>query len=836
MAANVEYGQLPQKYRWLETPDAVWSSDGRQMSIEACDACHKPWASCQCPDENRQKLSFVVYDRETGVNEQRVEMLFARELPLGPAPQPFIPDSGVFDRQFKRYVEFINALFVPDEIVCFALIGQTGVRHDFVSVSRAISREYFDGLQVSNEQFNVFIGMNAYKAELTGQHVGREKKNVVAVKRLYADADNDGRSVLSKIQSSTIVPAPNVILESSPGKYQFIWNVGGLTQDVAEGLLKAIAQEFHTDPAVAEIARVLRVPGFKNLKYPERPEVKVIGEIDNCSYDVVDFQLQSKMDVQAPSKPEPPRDTAGLIPHGYLHNWLAAKAGKLRHQGLELDTLEPALIQLAEKNCAAPLDLDKVRQIARSICNYPVGENTELILTQAASSSTPIVPVTMPEPVERFAISQEETDGKIENEDYPVIPLVEQAGPAWSDDIMHGICGDIVRKASKYCESHPAGMYLDLLVGLGSIIGRKPFFNVNKTKHFTNEFLARVGATSDARKGTARDIVDEILKLVDVRWYDNRIVNGFGSAEAIINEIRDSRQSRVRDKKSPTGFSLILVPGVDDKRLCVREGELASVFQLVAKKDSRASIVLRDGWDSKPLKNIVKGTTEGLSNSASCDMPHISISGDTTASELRKKMPDGSDENGFGNRFLYCYVYRTKLCPNGGPEIDWTDEIIKLHRRVQYATELGCVGLTKPASKAWGRMYAQLEEPGYKLVGVSGAMTARAAAHIRRLALILALMDEYDVVETRHLHAAKAIWDYCQESAKFIFTGTTKDQDRILGWIGKQTRLVTDSEVADGAFHWHKKIESVKSQIEGLIQTGRVVKLDDKYKLPFQNF
>ena len=59
--------------------------------------------------------------------------------------------------------------------------------------------------------------------------------------------------------------------------------------------------------------------------------------------------------------------------------------------------------------------------------------------------------------------------------------------------------------------------------------------------------------------------------------------------------------------------------------------------------------------------------------------------GDTTIHELRRKMPPGSDENGFGNRFIYVYVYRVKDCPLGGPPLDWSKETEQLFLTVHWA-------------------------------------------------------------------------------------------------------------------------------------------------------
>ena len=441
--------------------------------------------------------------------------------------------------------------------------------------------------------------------------------------------------------------------------------------------------------------------------------------------------------------------------------------------------------------------------------------------------SAPIAPLAA---VSGRTISREEIDATIE-EEYPVYPLGEQSGPGWEDDWMYGIAGDMVRKAGKHCEAHPAGMYLDLLVSLGNIMGRSAYFNVGATRHHTNEFMIRVGNTSTARKGTGRDAINEPLKLIDDNWYTKRVMSGFGSGEAIVGLMADPMNQSVRDPKSGSGFKNVVRPGVEDKRLFIREGEAASVFQLAGKKESRADIILRDGWDGLPLQNIVKGKTDGINNSAGCQEPHLSISGDTTRDELKRRMPDGADQNGFGNRFLYAFVYRTKMCPNGGPQLDWTNEVVQLHQIIQKARAVRYVPLTKTASKAWHRMYVEIEQELEELPQLTQAMCARGVAHVRRLALIFSLLDSQESVDTQHLHAAKTLWDYCSNSARFIFEGTTKEQHRILGWMRKNPGAVTVRQITDEVFRRNRKVEWVKMQMDGLVVAGCLAVSDDQYSV-----
>ena len=733
----------------------------------------------------------------------------------------------------EQYKIYLLSLFKPEDTICFVTIehnkdrSKEKVINKFVRLDDAATTEFFQSLETVNDtpstiegnsKPSVYVAVNSYPAHLIGSRVGRTQENVVEIRGLYTDVDENGQATLDKIGMSQSVPEPPIVFESSPGRFQGIWPVDGISKEEAKPLLKALAQDFDTDVAVAETARVLRVPGLKNHKYPDAPEVKVV-RLQAKRYQRTDFKLQVRQEFEKTA----PVSAAGekvLFKHGEIHPALGTQTSKMMNAGVFGQPLIDAILVWANDNCEKPLDeakiiketKDREKRYGDEIKNRPSGD---IIFKEPPVSQRIVVPEVE---VERYAISQEERERRLDEDEYPVIPLVEQAGPTWEDDMMYGVCGDIIRKASQYCEAHPAGMYLDLVGSLGSVIGRKPYFNINQTRHYTNEFIARVGLTAESRKGTGRDVIDELLQLVDPSWYHDRVTSGFGSAEAIINELRDPMPQQVRDKKSSDGFKTITVPGVTDKRLCIREGELASVFQLAGKTESRADIVLREGWDGKPLRNKVKGKShDGLSNSAVCMEPHLSISGDTTRSELMDKMPAGAADNGFGNRFLYCFVYRIKLCPHGGPQLAWGPEIIRLYDAIQWARTLTYIPLTKAAAKVWGRMYMELDDPKNKLPGLAGAMTARAAAHIRRLALIYALLDEHDVVDTKHLHAAKRMWDYCQESARYIFTGMTGDQDRIRRYV-EANGPTTLAQIRRDLFHDHKSAEWLKTQVDALVR------------------
>jgi hypothetical protein len=423
-----------------------------------------------------------------------------------------------------------------------------------------------------------------------------------------------------------------------------------------------------------------------------------------------------------------------------------------------------------------------------------------------------------PENHSYYAMTEEEYELESSKE-YPVYILPKQPGPAWDDSILYGDAGVLIKKASQCNESHPAGMLVDFLVSLGSIIGRGPYFTISATRHYTNEFMARVGDSSKSRKGTGRDVIDEVLKLVDPGWYSDRIESGFGSGEAIVNRVRDAVIETKMNHRTGK-FENTTVPGVTDKRLCIREGELASVFVLAGKPESRADIVLRDGWDGKPLRNVVKGKSkDGFSNSAKCEEPHLSISGDTTIEELRKKMPAGAEDNGFGNRFIYVYVYRVKDCPQGSPALDWTEEIVKFQEVVRFAKTVKHVSMTDSARKWWNNNYSKFEHDGPD--GLAGKMTTRAAAHIRRIAMLYALIDRSGQIELEHFHAAKKLWDYCSESAMYIFGGLTKEQLRIVQWLNLRG-TATFKQVREDLYHRHKPAAAIRADLDRLVKSGHL--------------
>jgi hypothetical protein len=149
-----------------------------------------------------------------------------------------------------------------------------------------------DWMRYKNEQddCDIYVGMNALKVTA----FTRTKHDVLAIRHLYADLDHDGSASLAAIGKSSLVPAPNYVLNTSPDKYQVIWRVEDIDLTQAETLLHAIAREFDGDKAATDAVRVLRVPGFMNKKYGQDFLVSAQHHSDRV-YHPRDFKLRTEL-------------------------------------------------------------------------------------------------------------------------------------------------------------------------------------------------------------------------------------------------------------------------------------------------------------------------------------------------------------------------------------------------------------------------------------------------------------------------------------------------------------------------------------------------------------
>jgi len=246
--------------------------------------------------------------------------------------------------RYAEYSSYLRAIFKPNDVVCLVTIEHNAdgdrkkekVYNTFATLEDAMGYESFLKLVnanntpssiAGNTMPSIYIATNTYPTELIGKMVGRTQANVVEVRALQADADHDGSVVVNKMDANTAVPAAPILVESSVGKFQGIWPVDGISKEDAKPIMQAMAASFGTDSSVAEIARVMRVPGFYNRKpkYNPSPLARTVRN-EVVRYTRTDF----KLDATAATKPESDKAAFDLeqpFIHGKLDNQIVAFIG-----------------------------------------------------------------------------------------------------------------------------------------------------------------------------------------------------------------------------------------------------------------------------------------------------------------------------------------------------------------------------------------------------------------------------------------------------------------------------------------------------------------------------
>ncbi len=183
----------------------------------------------------------------------------------------------------RAAVEWFSELFSPGEYATVILRQRPagGVRQ----LSRLAGHWCHPSgqrlLRAANEAgSDVFCGVNPT--------VRGSSRAVAEVRRLQVDFDTDGDGCVGRLMRdvrSGRVPMPAVVVRSSVGRWQILWHVDPAAWTVAgaEEANRRLAAAYEGDPAVVDVTRVMRVPGFTNCK-PGRGGVLVV-RVPRSRYD-----------------------------------------------------------------------------------------------------------------------------------------------------------------------------------------------------------------------------------------------------------------------------------------------------------------------------------------------------------------------------------------------------------------------------------------------------------------------------------------------------------------------------------------------------------------------
>ncbi len=275
-------------------------------------------------------------------------------------------------------------------------------------------------------------------------------------------------------------------------------------------------------------------------------------------------------------------------------------------------------------------------------------------------------------------------------------------------------------------------------------------------------------------------------------------MSGISTGEGLIAEVRDEDENKRKT--------------VLDKRRWIVEGELARLLQALKREGNTLSAILRDIWDTGNLYNLTKNMPLSATNA------HIGLTAHITAEELKKLLGSTEVFNGFGNRFLWCYVKRSKWLPDE-KSVDLSPLQKEIATVVAKSKNIGKMTRSVEAATLWRQVYFAL---GKEKRGTWDAVTSRAEAQVVRLSILYALLDSSAVIEVAHLKAALAVWNYCDQSAKLLFDDPDSMDNTILEIVSNMPGI-KKSEVRLQFNHNRKGTEEFNTALAALVRREEIV-------------
>jgi hypothetical protein len=371
--------------------------------------------------------------------------------------------------------------------------------------------------------------------------------------------------------------------------------------------------------------------------------------------------------------------------------------------------------------------------------------------------------------------------------------------PTLAATAYHGLAGLVVRTIAPHTEADPAAILLQFLAAFGNIVGPAPHCMVESTRHSLNLFVVLVGESSKARKGSSWRQISRLFSEIDGPWIDGRVTSARLSADGLIHALRDEDSAT-------------------DRRLLLLSEEFASVLQALGRESSHLSPLLRCAWDTGNLRTLDRHHPLQATGT------HISLIGHITQHELVQHLHRTGSHNGFANRCLWTCVRRSQCLPNGGSLAP--DTIAGLARDLRSILNWVETGAERPfcrdaaASEFWDARYESLSQAW---PGICGAATNRAEAQVLRLSATYAVLDRSPVVALPHLQAALAVWNYCADSAGYIFGNATGDPtvDRIRQAIESSPNGLTREQIRK-FFNGHLSSQRIDAALQQLMTLGAV--------------
>jgi 5S rRNA maturation endonuclease (ribonuclease M5) len=380
--------------------------------------------------------------------------------------------------------------------------------------------------------------------------------------------------------------------------------------------------------------------------------------------------------------------------------------------------------------------------------------------------------------------------------------------PGIRDEAFYGLAGRLVRLLEPYLEANREAILANVLAAIGVLFERRGYAKVSADPHYPIDYFLIVGDTAKGRKGTTTNAVLEMAERVRP-GYKSRGLYSMSTGEGLINALMKPQTEEEKDQNLPSQ--------AEYPATFVNLGELAGLLSVMTRDSNTLPTVLRDAWDGKPLQVNTR-------NQRLC-LPNVSLGiiANTTRSDLTKVNPVDIG-NGFINQFIFIWSQRSKLLEEGA-NLDtlfkseaWALTLKELHAAILAADKIGEVKRDSETVQLWKEMYYDFNVSGDSVVD---KLLARNDAHTLRLSVEYALLDRSPVIRPCHLKAARAVWDFSEQTIRFLFGGPDAESQRLMDALAENGPMTT-GEIRRQLFGANKSTEYINAKMEAMEKDRRV--------------
>jgi putative DNA primase/helicase len=140
----------------------------------------------------------------------------------------------------------------------------------YANLTRRRVEELLPRLKEKNEAgAGIFIARNQCNGHRSEDAISR-------VRGVHADMDDVSAKELEELIG---LLQPTIVVESSPGRYQLYWQLSEgecLEPAEAKAINQCLASRHGADPAAVDVSRLLRLPGFKHMKYRSEAQTPMV--------------------------------------------------------------------------------------------------------------------------------------------------------------------------------------------------------------------------------------------------------------------------------------------------------------------------------------------------------------------------------------------------------------------------------------------------------------------------------------------------------------------------------------------------------------------------------